>query len=180
MLRRSALGGPPSSPLRPVFSKDVAHPTLRAGRCTERRPRAQGRCTSRKAGEAIPRVDFRPRVLVATNHHQRFMPRDGRRIEVARSRRGSDRVRAEAAFPAAAPAAAARYACQRRAGRRDPDGRALHQSEMGTKIASSIRGVSIPASFKRLAGTHDATARDWILEERAHARRSENQPLFMV
>ena len=64
---------------------------------------------SRNAGGAIHRVDFRHRVLVASNQHWRFEPRSGCCHESASSRRGIGRVRAQAAFPAAASAAANQY-----------------------------------------------------------------------
>ena len=42
-----------------------------------------------KARERDFRVDFRPRVFVATNQRRRLVPRDGRRAEIAASRRVS-------------------------------------------------------------------------------------------
>ena len=75
--------------------------------CAGRRLRKQGRLHgdaakigSRNAAGAIQRVDFRQRVLVVASHCCRFEPRDECRDESAVSRRDSDRVRAEVAFPA--------------------------------------------------------------------------------
>jgi hypothetical protein len=59
---------------------------------------------SRKSGGAIPRGEFRPRVLVAASHPDRFEPRDGCRAASTLTRRGVVRVRAEADFRRAAPA----------------------------------------------------------------------------
>ena len=46
---------------------------------------------SRKPGDAIPHVDFRPRVWEAPNQPWRFEPRDGPCLEPAASRRACDR-----------------------------------------------------------------------------------------
>ena len=63
------------------------------------------------AAGAIHRVDFRQRVLVVPSQWGRFKPRAGSRRESVPSRCGNQRVRAEVAFPAAAPAGA--YQCYR-------------------------------------------------------------------
>jgi hypothetical protein len=70
------------------------------------RLRQADRTRSWNAGGAIHRVDFRHRVLVSAMYLWRFEPRSGCRDESAVSRRGINRERAEAAFPAAASAVA--------------------------------------------------------------------------
>jgi hypothetical protein len=105
---------PPATPSRevravgtPASSAPKAENGLRVGRrkftCVGWRPRKQGR----RQGEAgTGRSDsshrLPPRVLVATKYDRRFEPRNRCRSELATSRCGSERVRAQAAFPAAA------------------------------------------------------------------------------
>ena len=74
-----------------------------AAACARPRHRVAG-----NRGSRFSRADFRPRVSEAASQRRRFVPRAGCRDESRPSRRVSDRVRAIAGFPAAAPAAARR------------------------------------------------------------------------
>jgi hypothetical protein len=81
-------------------------------RCRRLRQRHAPR--SWKSGGAILRGEFRQRVFVAWNYCRRFETRDRCGIESDATRRDIVRIRAEADFRRAAPAAAPRHAGRRR------------------------------------------------------------------